>query len=347
MFSKGSFWKRPSFRLIKKDLSELELSLGDFVQDRMEANERTKKRLKSLETTEDHVLEIIQPKSFPGKLNESLYQRLNDELAKTKEFEPLNLYVFAPADRKQRFRYIHGLCVTVCVQMYRLPKRNLAFIWKVPASDPNLLSETLRTIENIKQNIPTLHTGVMRQKIMKIFQHKRKIERSDLAILYNLLADNESIDEDDAIDRFEMKINAGVTAEEIFDEEEANTSKTKFDKFFDAAQALLDEQSGAIPDERRHGTTCNRSPLFVSLRDFHAKTVVKMNEMYPGENNVPSHEWFRLQLTPRNTYANTAKAYKCRINMKWRLQQRILRKSHPDHYYGSIVFRYFKEFATS
>lgn len=327
----------------------MKLSLTDFVQDPIEANERTRNRLQSLETTEEHVLEIIKPKSFPSKLNVSLYQRLNDELAEKQEYEPINLYLFAPADRKQRFRYIHSLCVKVRVQMYRLPKRNLAFIWKVPQSDPNLLSESLKTIENIKENIPTLHTRVMRQKIMKCFQDKRKIDRSDLSIIYNLLADNESIDEDDAINRFELEINAGVPPEEIYDEEEeeANASRTKFDHFFAAAQALLDEQSGAIPDERRHGTTCNRSPLFVSLRDFHAKSVVKMNEMFPGENNVPSHEWFRLQLTPRNTYANTAKAYKCRINMKWRLQQRILRKSHPDHYYGSIVFRYFKEFANT
>lgn len=340
--------QRKGFKPIKDDLLQLKCSIETFVKDRSDANERVQSRQNLTEpvAVETH-LNIIKPFESVSDLERALYRDLDAELKKKQHFDPLNLYLFASIDRTKRFRFIHGLKLSMPVAVYRLPKKNMAFVWTVPSTNLNNLNESVNVVKQIDATLPKMHNTAMRVKILQMFKNRSQIEKSELLNFYDLLTENQSIDKKEALDRFQIKINAGVLIEEIYDEEELLTQAkgSKFDNFFTAAQALLDESSGAIPDERRHGTVCNRSPLFISLRDYHARSEEKMRQIFgeSPDNNVPSLEWFRLQLTPKNAYANTAKAYKCRINMTWRLQQRLLRKNHPDHHYGATVLRYFKE----
>lgn len=71
----------------------------------------------------------------------------------------------------------------------------------------------------------------------------------------------------------------------------------------------------------------------------------KMQQLFPRDplNLVPSFEWFRRQFTPRNPYSNISKTLTGLFNATRGLKHRLLRKSHPDHHYGTKQLCYFKE----
>lgn len=133
----------------------------------------------------------------------------------------------------------------------------------------------------------------------------------------------------------------------LFQNQEQETREGKFNNFWKAVEAVISENDLAVAQERRQGTTSWISPLCVSLRDLMDKSEEKMQELFPESlvNHVPSMEYFRLQFTPRNSRAHTAKRYYSRFDIKYGLQVRTLRKSHPDQHYGAKQFQYMKVMA--
>ena len=60
--------------------------------------------------------------------------------------------------------------------------------------------------------------------------------------------------------------------------------------------------------------------------------------------NIPSEEWLRLQFQPSNKWALTSQKYTHKFSATFVLQTRLIRKYHPDHKFGSVLFIYYKEF---
>lgn len=348
-YMKNSRWEQ-----VSNDLCHLKTSFEQYIASRVDSNNAMQELHQQSTPSPDLVqLTIIPTKLQSGKSAKILYAELNKELEKKDYFEPVNVYELGPVDRSQRYRYINGLALAFRVHLYRVMNKNAAFVWKIGEdNDDDILSESLKVVQLINENLPKYHTRCMKNKALKMFKNVRDYNRTSLLSLYSLIKNDESVEASVASEKLEIlndKIRSGTSIEQLFEEEECEIALegTKFNNFFKAAQQLLDDHSAAIPDERRHGEAMNRSPLFVSLRNFHQKTEKKMNEMFEGNdnNNIPSLEWFRLQLMPQNKYANTAKAYTGRLKLKWRLQQRLLRKFHVDHHYGSKILQYFKELA--
>ena len=71
------------------------------------------------------------------------------------------------------------------------------------------------------------------------------------------------------------------------------------------------------------------------------KNVVEGDDIPP----VPCEEWLRRQFAAPNPWANVSCSYTQRFNTKMSLQTRNICKYHIDHKYGSILFKYLKEFA--
>ena len=119
----------------------------------------------------------------------------------------------------------------------------------------------------------------------------------------------------------------------------------KFDEFWAAVDHVL-LQDMTVPDDRRHGTAACISPAAVSLRHLRDLAIQHLRQSGTSDAPVPCEEYLRLQFLPRNPHAATAKTKTGRFHVKWLLQTRLIRKSHPDHYFGAALFKYFRAWAS-
>ena len=60
---------------------------------------------------------------------------------------------------------------------------------------------------------------------------------------------------------------------------------------------------------------------------------------------VPSESWARLQFWPKNWHWHSSCHYTGKLDIKFMVQTRQLRKSHPDSHYAAAIFRYQREMA--
>ena len=60
----------------------------------------------------------------------------------------------------------------------------------------------------------------------------------------------------------------------------------------------------------------------------------------PEGTLIPSETTILFALTPKNTFVNTAKLYKRRFALKFKVQSRQLRTSHVDAHYCTAVSLY-------
>lgn len=65
----------------------------------------------------------------------------------------------------------------------------------------------------------------------------------------------------------------------------------------------------------------------------------------PPGTSVPSVTWLSLQFWPKDPTKKTAMQYTGRFNVKYMVQSRQFRATHPDCHYASALFRYQRTFA--
>ena len=79
-------------------------------------------------------------------------------------------------------------------------------------------------------------------------------------------------------------------------------------------------------------------PLAISIRDLREQICEWLSKRFPDVTKcVPSEEWLRLQFWPNNPYANNALRYTGQFNVKYAVQARQMRKSHPDARYVAVA----------
>ncbi|PKY38623.1 hypothetical protein RhiirA4_451634 [Rhizophagus irregularis] len=85
--------------------------------------------------------------------------------------------------------------------------------------------------------------------------------------------------------------------------------------------------------------------LQYQFKNYVKRLKAKHDEEKFSTISVPSSEWIRLQFWPKNIYTKTAIQYTGRFNISYKVQRRLLRKSHPDAHYCAALFRYTSLFA--
>lgn len=122
--------------------------------------------------------------------------------------------------------------------------------------------------------------------------------------------------------------------------------QSSFDDFWTELQLYLDEIVTPV-NERRHGDTMYL-PIAISVRDLCEVVSERLSKKHPGNQPpTPSEEWVRLQFWPRNPYARSSLRYTGRFQVKYAVQARQMRKSHPDGRYVAVILRYIKQFTVS
>lgn len=79
----------------------------------------------------------------------------------------------------------------------------------------------------------------------------------------------------------------------------------------------------------------------MSVEDLRKKVVSSL----PPGTPAPSCCWIRLNFQPRNPYNKSAENYTRKVNLKYAVQQRLLRVQHEDGPYGRHQFKLLKCFA--
>lgn len=314
------------------------------------ANKENHRRTHQLDLNRE--LETIPGCVHSGKVRTCAYRDLVKKLCDLQDYEPLNLYTVAPIEPMNRYRWILGIGLPFPVQIYKIKSKQVAFVWKIGETDDEktIQNKNINIIQDIDKKLHIYHTRAMIKRASTHFKGIKTWTKDNYSDLYHMVTNIEMHDEPDVvlIEEIKEKVEMGMCVEEIISEEESAIAqrRDKFSKFWQAAESLIDEYT--TPQERRHGIECYISPIAPSIRALWEMSRAKAFSMFPNipDLPVPGLEWFRRQFSPSNPYAKTASQYTGRFNGKMGLQTRLLRKTHPDHHYGSKLLCYFKEHAS-
>lgn len=108
-----------------------------------------------------------------------------------------------------------------------------------------------------------------------------------------------------------------------------NPQSTKFNEFWSELASYLEETTLAV-DERRH-TDVLHMPLAISIHHIRDLISERLEKKFSGEKKpIPSLEWIRCQFWPKNPFSIFALHYTGCFQVKFGVQIRQMRKSHPD-----------------
>lgn len=112
---------------------------------------------------------------------------------------------------------------------------------------------------------------------------------------------------------------------------------TKYERFWEECRRYLEDETAV--DDRRHGEQTHLAKA-ISARDL----LEEVSKRCPEGTAIPSKQWLRLQFWPKNPTNKAALQYTGKLDVKFMIQLRQLRKSHEDSHYCAAIFRYLKEF---
>lgn len=284
------------------------------------------------------------------------YQQLQEKLSTLELYHPLFLNDFSPSDRYVRKHWLNDLQLEFPVKMYRFCHGNslgtMTFIWRLPS---DISSEdgtaTAQAIATLNSQQLQYCTRQMRKDFINQYSRFVKAPTSVLRHMFKQLVHDSSASAS-AIqqvidDRVSEAILDAQDPEIILDLRKQNgVVESSFDAFWEELQKYLDEIVTPV-NERRHGDTMYL-PIAISVRDLRERIEERLVKRFPGDSKpIPSAEWIRLQFWPRNPYANSALRYTGRFKVKYAIQARQMRKTHPDARYVAVLLQYIKFFAVS
>ena len=290
---------------------------------------------------------------------DSRYSIVQAALEEKAMYCPVFLNELAPEDRHQRRNWVAGLRLTFPVMMYRFMHGNnlgtLIFIWKSPVEGGEA-TKNAKLVTELNQRQKMYSTREMRRDFIQRYARLNDAKPQSKAVLrnmYKFLTDDSS----SARSASEKEVDQRVTklAEEAFDLDEpeilldlrrlnGSPNATTFDKFWEELSAYLEEITPAV-DDRRHGTALHM-PIAISVGDLRDIISERLRMKFPEEEpSLPSVEWIRLQFAPRNPYSSNSLRHTGRFDVKFAVQIRQLRKSHPDSKYVMVLLKYAKEYA--
>lgn len=105
--------------------------------------------------------------------------------------------------------------------------------------------------------------------------------------------------------------------------------------FWSERKKFLEESVGTAVDDRRHGEVTHLAKA-ISVGDLCAQVEAK----YPDGTPIPRESWIRLQFWPKTQHAKLRIHYTGKLDIRFMVQARQFRKTHPDSHYAVALFRY-------
>ncbi len=104
---------------------------------------------------------------------------------------------------------------------------------------------------------------------------------------------------------------------------------TKYERFWEECKKYLEDETAV--DDRRHGEHTHLVKA-ISAGDL----LEEVSKRCPEGTAIPSKQWLRLQFWPKKPTNKTALQYTGKLDVKFMIQLRQLRKSHEDSHYCAL-----------
>ncbi|KAK3107727.1 hypothetical protein FSP39_020885 [Pinctada imbricata] len=345
---------------VKKFLDGLKKYL-DFLEQQQMRTDRQHKSTEPVRSVNDNWSVTILEKS-------SDYARYND-VAKTllemDTYEYLWLHDYEPEDRYDRRVWYDNFCLPFPRKLYthRVGNYigNFTFVWKIPENvterdDANDIS----VFGEIREHLPVYSTRAMRRLFIDRYTRKIGVKSAVLRDMYKYITSDASAAETTAqseVDnRFLTFILEADDPDLFYDRKKVpregfdSSSLThlrvnngrpcdeRLNPFWDAVKKYIENES--VVHERRHGQH-TYMPIAISVEDLRAQVLKTL----PPDTRAPSVSWLRMNFWPSNPYSKTASSYTGRFEVKYAVQQRLLRATHPDSQYAFYLFMMMKAMA--
>ncbi|XP_076103163.1 uncharacterized protein LOC143072213 [Mytilus galloprovincialis] len=207
------------------------------------------------------------------------------------------------------------------------------------------MTSAVKVVSRLKPSLPEFHTRQMRKEFYTKFCHLpvsatgNTVPPHILRAIYRELTLDATADQNKALDE---RVRQALLAEDsdlVTDLRHINPGRPgdTFNDFFENLHQKVEQMVAA--DERRHNV--EHMATYLSVRDL--KEQVE-KDLEPG-SAIPSESSILYAFVPKNSHANTAKLYKSKIPLQFKIQTRQLRVSHQDDHYCSAVFKYIRQFA--
>ena len=247
----------------------------------------------------------------------------------------------------ERYDFIRNIGLSFNVNMLKYdPGGSLGatvFLWKVPEERAvnDILNATLKVTEKLKDRLPEFHTRRMRKEFVDRYcgLHSVTVPKFILRSIYSELSLNASSDQNPTVD---SRVRQAILAEDpdmVLDLRHLNKGRPgeTFQPFFDILAAKIEEITAA--DERRHNI--EHLSKFLSVKDL----INDVRADLPADSLIPSESTVLFSFAPKNAYINTARLYKSKIPLQFKVQTRQLRLSHPDEHFCAALYKYMRQFA--
>lgn len=257
---------------------------------------------------------------------DTLYKELNDNVTIVPPYQPFAICKYLPQDKHQRYLYIdqlrdnlsrQSMLVTDCPgnntgNAYYLIPINLS------DSEATRVQNSQQAIEEIKGSLKEYHSREMRRSLFEKFGRiSKQVKPYALRYVYRALTSDESAprNADEAnIDSRTLQVVEMEGPDIVPDMRVHNAGrKAILDEFWKSCNEVLtsSEKLGFAADDRRHDNVQHMASV-MSVRDLWQQA----KSLCPEGSPVPSPEWLRLQLWPKNKHANVSLHYTGRLNVK-------------------------------
>ncbi len=266
------------------------------------------------------------------------YCSLRIALTEAEVNEPVFVNDFSPSLPSKRHMYLKQLSLPFATHVYQYPYGNnlgtLTYIWRTSDNDLETVS---RIIAGLTFKHARYHTRAMKKDFQKSFVNIQKVTKQMIRTMYKLATGDDSA----AINRSTAEVDERMwysiimgDPEIIVDLRYFNERKEIYQVFWEQLGLYLDNR--VAPNERRHGEI-GYSAIAMSVRDL----VAEVKKTCPPDTSIPSENWVRFQFWPKNPFAKIALQYTGRFAVKYKVQVRQLRQSHPDAHYAGTISTYF------
>ena len=348
----GNYWESSGWKDLKLDIQSLATLLSDYATYLREQN----KKAKYMQCFAHPVRSIADNLDFrflpQCETTPSLLTGLESRLAEKNEFEYVVVEDVCPSDPRRKYEYLQmlkssGLALNAAMLTYTHGNNmgNTHFAWKVPEQGPDSFSQSQRTIEAVREQIPTFHTRAMRRSLLQKYGRVApNIKPAVMRSLYRELTGDSSAAANEHIAEIDERVRLLLDMEDpdvVLDLRALHTGhKSQYDVFWGECQKFLEEEVGTPVDDRRHSLVTHLARA-ISARDL----LEQVKARCPEGTKIPSEPWLRLQFWPKSKHARSRIHYTGKLKVKFMVQTRQFRKSHPDAHYAASLFRYQRELA--
>ncbi|XP_078340082.1 uncharacterized protein LOC111130598 [Crassostrea virginica] len=326
---------------------------SDYLKKSSEKNKTNHTLLFPVRTLDDmQSLKLINPKYVVKPTFFSRYKTLTSHLDTLKEFEPMCVDEYTPVDTRNRRYYIDHIDNAIshkCI-LYRVAAGNSLgthnFLWKIPMNqtEEDRISKNQEVIQKIQKDMPSYHTRAMRRAFTDRTSLICSLKPMHARNLYkSLTGDNSAashLKEKEVDERVQQAFDQ-QDPDILQDLRELNKGQpSKYEIFFDKAKQYIESVVETAVDDRRHDRFTHLATA-MSIPDLHRQVA----STCPPDTPIPSEQWLRFQFAPKNATSYSSLQYTGKLDVKFQVQSRQLRKDHIDMHYASAAFRYLKEFA--